>query len=57
MVYLRWRPGSPLHLDVEDVLSGTGGDQLHVMVADTIKSFDTVDQVHAGLCSGAAGVT
>ena len=31
-------------LDVEDVLSGTGGDQLHVMVADVIKSFDTVDR-------------
>ena len=29
-------------LDIEDVLSGTGGDQLHVMVADVIKSFDTV---------------
>ena len=27
-------------LDIEDVLSGTGGDQLHVMVADGIKSFD-----------------
>ena len=31
-------------LDVEEVLSGTGGDQLHVMVADVIKSFDTVDR-------------
>ena len=30
-------------LDIEEVLSGTGGDQLHVMVADVIKSFDTVD--------------
>ena len=29
-------------LDIEEVLSGTGGDQLHVMVADVIKSFDTV---------------
>ena len=44
MVYLRWRPGSLLLLDIEDVLSGTGGDQLHVMVADVIKSFDTVDR-------------
>ena len=26
-------------LDIEEVLSGTGGDQLHVMVADVIKSF------------------
>ena len=31
-------------LDIEDVLSGSGGDQLHVMVADVIKSFDTVDR-------------
>ena len=29
-------------LDIEEVFSGTGGDQLHVMVADVIKSFDTV---------------
>ena len=31
-------------LDVEEVLSGAGGDQLHVMVEDVIKSFDTVDR-------------
>ena len=31
-------------LDIEEVLSQTGGDQLHVMVADVIKSFDTVDR-------------
>ena len=31
-------------LDTEEVLSGTGGDQLHVMVANVIKSFDTVDR-------------
>ena len=31
-------------LDIEDVLSGTGGDQLHVMIADVIKSFDTFDR-------------
>ena len=31
-------------LDNEEVLSGTGGDQLQVMVADVIKSFDTVDR-------------
>ena len=30
-------------LDREEFLSGTGGDQLHVMVADVIGSFDTVD--------------
>ena len=31
-------------LDIEEVLSGTGGDQLHVVVADVIKSSDTVDR-------------
>ena len=31
-------------MDIEEVLSGTGGDQLHVLVADVIKSFDTVDR-------------
>ena len=31
-------------LDIEEVLSGAVGDQLHVMVADVIKSFDTVDR-------------
>ena len=31
-------------LDVEEVLAGIGFDQLHVMVADVIKSFDTVDR-------------
>ena len=31
-------------LDIEEVLSRTGGDQFHVMVADVIKSFDTVDR-------------
>ena len=30
-------------LDIEEVLSGVGGDQLHIMVADVIKSFDIVD--------------
>ena len=30
-------------LDIE-FLSGTSGDQLHVMVADVIKSFDAVDR-------------
>ena len=28
-------------LDIEEVLSSVGGDQLHVMVADVIKSFDS----------------
>ena len=32
--------GFPLHW----TLRAAGGDQLHVMVADVIKSFDTVDR-------------
>ena len=31
-------------LDIEEVLSETGGDQLHVMVADVIESFGTIDR-------------
>ena len=31
-------------LDIEEVLPRTGGDQLHVMVADVIKSFGLVDR-------------
>ena len=31
-------------LDIEEVLCNVGGDQLHVMVADVVKSFDTVDR-------------
>ena len=31
-------------LDIEDFSSGAGGDQLHVMVADVTRSFDTVDR-------------
>ena len=31
-------------LDIEEVLAQMGGDQLHVMVADVIKSFDSVDR-------------
>ena len=30
--------------DIEEVLSGVGGDQLHVTVADVIKSSDTADR-------------
>ena len=43
-----WLPKSVFSLsnalDIEEVLSGTGDDQLHVIVADVIKSFDTVDR-------------
>ena len=31
-------------LDIEEILAGAGGGQLHVLVADVIKSFDTVDR-------------
>ena len=41
---LRLRPGFSTALDIEEVLFGVGGDQLHVMVADVIKSLDTVDR-------------
>ena len=44
MVSLLWKHGFAIVLDIEEVLSGVGGDQLHVMVADVIKSFDTVDR-------------
>ena len=42
-------------LDIEEVLSGTGGDQLHVMVADVTKSFDTVDRSILDCASGRLG--
>ena len=44
-------------MDIEDVLSGTGGDQLHVMVADVIKSFDTVDRSILDCALGRLGIT
>ena len=44
MVYLRWRPGSLLVLILRMFFLGLVCDQLHVMVADVIKSFDTVDR-------------
>ena len=31
-------------LDIEEVLPWVGGDQLHIMVADSIESCDTVDR-------------
>ena len=43
-------------LDIEEVLSGTGGDQLNVMVADVIKSFDTVDRSFLDCASGRLGL-
>ena len=39
---LRWKPGGSLVLQCFGYW--TGDDQLHVMVADVIKSFDTVDR-------------
>ena len=43
-------------LDIEEVLSGTGGDQLHVVVADVIKSFDTVDRCDLDCALGRLGL-
>ena len=43
-------------LDIEEVLSGTGGDQLHVMVADVITSFVTVDRSILYCASGRLGL-
>ena len=43
-------------LDVEEVLAGIGSDQLHVMVADVIKSFDTVDRSILDCASGRFGL-
>ena len=39
----RLKLGFPLHMTSRRVFSSAGGDQLHVLVADVIKSFDTVD--------------
>ena len=38
------RLGFPLLWTLRRFCLGVGGDQLHVMVADVIKSFDTVDR-------------
>ena len=43
-------------LDIEEVLSGIGGDQLHVMVADVIKPFDTVDRCTLDCALGRLGL-
>ena len=43
-------------LDIEDVLSGTGSDQLHVMVADVSKSFDTVERSFLDCTLGRLGL-
>ena len=43
-------------LDIEEVLSGAGGDQLRVMVADVIKSFDTVDRFILDCALGRLGL-
>ena len=43
-------------LEIEEVLSGVGGVQLHVMVADVIKSFDTVDRSILGCALGRLGL-
>ena len=43
-------------LDIEEVLSGAGGDQLHVMVADVIKFFGTVDRTILDCALGRLGL-
>ena len=43
-------------LDIEEVLAGTGGDPLHVMVADVIKSFATVHRSVLGCALGRLGL-
>ena len=43
-------------LDIEEVISGTVGDQLHVMVADVIKDFDTVDRSSLDCALGRLGL-
>ena len=43
MVSLRLRLGFSTALDIEEGLSGACDEQLHVTVADIIKSFGTVD--------------
>ena len=42
-------------LDIEEVLSGAGDVQLHVMVADVIKSFDTVGRSISDCALGGLG--
>ena len=43
-------------LDIEEVLSGVCGDQLHVKVADVITSFDTVDRSGLDCALGRLGL-
>ena len=47
--------GSRTALDVEEVLSGACDEQLRLMVADVIKSCDTVDSVVLGCLPGFEG--
>ena len=44
MVFHQWKPGSLLRWMLRRFYPGLVRDQLHVMVADVIKSFDTVDR-------------
>ena len=39
-----WKLGLLPAIDIEEVLSGVGQGDVHVVVADVIKSFDTVDR-------------
>ena len=42
-------------LDIEEVFSGIDGDQLHVMVADVLMSFDTVERSILDCAQGRLG--
>ena len=56
MVFLQCKPGSLLRWILRRFFPGAGGDQLHVMVAGVIKSFDTVDRSILGCALGRLGV-
>ena len=44
-------------LDIEEDLSGIGGDQLHGVVADVIKTFVTVDRSVLDCAVGRLGLS
>ena len=51
-----WLPESVFASDIEEVLTGVGGDQLHVMAAYVIKSCDTVDRSFLDCVLGRSGL-
>ena len=46
----RWRPGILLLWIIEEVLAGAADSDVHLFVADVIKSFDTVDRIILDRC-------